>query len=63
MNPLNPNLMTAKERRSELCAILARGIIRLRMRDAQDSAETGVNGLHFSPDRSGGANPLCRSSA
>lgn len=60
MNALNPNLMSAKERRSELCAILARGIVRLRMRDA---ADTGEHGLHFSPDQSGGANPTARRTA
>jgi hypothetical protein len=39
-NPLSSYLMTAAERRAELCAILARGLLRLRSRTAADSADT-----------------------
>lgn len=57
MNPLSPNLMTTRERLNEICAILARGVVRLRIRKAQVSAQQENFGLHFSPDQSGGPNP------
>lgn len=63
MNPLNPNLMTARERLAEVYAILARGIVRLRIRDAQASAKEEKFRLHFTPDQSGGANPPSRRAA
>ncbi len=63
MNPLSPNRMTTKERLGEVCTILARGIIRLRLRDRETAAEPGESGLHFSPDQSGGANPPVRRNA
>jgi len=60
-NPLHPDRMTAAERRAELCAILARGIIRLRLRDSSHVAGNREEfGLHFPPDRSGHANPSNR---
>lgn len=34
-NPLSPFLMTAAERRAELCAILAAGLMRLRVREKE----------------------------
>lgn len=46
-NPLPPDRMTAAERRREVCAILARGVVRLRQRDAQAHAVKGEIGLHF----------------
>ncbi len=56
MNPLHPNLMTTRERLGMVCEILARGIVRLRMRDATETAaDTEETSLHFSPDQSGGA--------
>lgn len=56
MNPLNPNLMSPMERRAALCAILALGLIRLRMRESgQLSAGHGEFPLHNSPDQSGHA--------
>ena len=55
MNPLDPRHMSTKERLSTVCQILARGILRLRARDAQ-SAIAGEFGLHFSPGESGHAN-------
>ena len=53
-NPLSPAKMSPIERRRELCAILALGLIRLRMRDnTQHFDETGESSLHFPPDESG----------
>ena len=54
MNPYPTTLMSPAERRRELCAILARGLIRLAMKTrAQLSDETGESSLHFPPDESG----------
>jgi len=63
-NPLHPDRMPAAERRAELCAILARGIVRLRLRDATHvTGDREKFGLHFRPDRSGHANPPNRRTA
>ena len=52
-NPLSPTLMSQKERRAELCAILARGVLRLKMRDAGQIVEDlGESSLHFPPEQS-----------
>ena len=56
MNPLDPRHMSTKERLSTVCQILATGILRLRVRDAQMSVATGQFGLHFPPPESGHAN-------
>jgi hypothetical protein len=57
-NPLPPELMTPAERRAELCAILALGLVRLRARrSSQLSKLAGECPLHFPPDRSGHAKP------
>lgn len=56
MNPLDPRMMTTKERLARVCEILARGIVRLHLREAQVSADVREIPLHFSPDRSGHAN-------
>jgi len=56
-NPLHPDRMTPAERRDELCAILARGLLRLRARDAEVSASHGELRLHNSVDRRLHANP------
>ena len=56
MNPLDPRMMTTKERLARVCEILALGIVRLHLRNAQVSADTGEIPLHFSPDQSGHAN-------
>ena len=57
MSGPNPNpsaRMSPIERRRELCAILALGLIRLHMRDnTQHSDDTGESLLHFPPDESG----------
>ena len=52
-NPLSPFLMSPAERRIELCALLALGLIRLRMRDRGEvSDRTGESFLHSPPDQS-----------
>ena len=54
MNPYSPSLMSPAERRRDLCAILARGLIRLGPRDtAQLSLRTGESSLHSSREQSG----------
>ena len=58
MNPLHPRHLTPKERRRELCAILARGVVRLKLRQSSEvSGETGESSLHLPPGRSGHATP------
>lgn len=39
-NPLAPSRMTPAERRGELCAILALGLIRLYTRDQEDQTKS-----------------------
>jgi hypothetical protein len=57
-NPLAPSAMTPTERRAELCAILALGLIRLRARQSSQLSElAGESSLHYAPDRSGHAKP------
>jgi hypothetical protein len=51
-NPLNPDLMTAEERLTELAQILAAGLIRLRRRQSISAAGSGDFRLDFSPERS-----------
>ncbi len=64
MNPYPSHLMLPLERRAELCAILARGVIRLRQRQSSEGAAPfGESSLHFSPDQSGHAPPTQRRSA
>lgn len=61
MNPLHPRHMKPLERRAELCAILARGLIRLQMRDrSQPSDDTRESSLHYPPDQSAHATPTHR---
>jgi hypothetical protein len=63
-NALSSGQMTPADRRSELCAILARGLIRLRMRDnAKLSGDTGEFPLHNSANQSGIAETLKRRTA
>jgi hypothetical protein len=55
-NALNPHLLSPAERRAEICRLLALGLIRLRMRERdQTSDEHGDFPLHNSADRSGHA--------
>ena len=60
-NALDPALMTAAERLDEVAELLARGLIRLRVRQSsQVSADQGESCLDFPPDRSGHAEPSRR---
>ena len=55
-NPLHPRHLTPAERRRELCAILARGVVRLKLRHSSEvSGDAGESSLHLPPDRSGHA--------
>lgn len=57
-NPLSPDLMSAAERRAELCHLLAVGLVRLRQRDiAQISDANGESSLHNSAGQSIHATP------
>jgi hypothetical protein len=56
MNALSPFHMSPAERRTELCRILALGLIRLHMRQSSDLSDSvGESSLHFPPDQSGHA--------
>ena len=50
-NPLQPDLMTATERRAELCALLAFGLVRLRLREAGTDAEWIGRCTYTDPER------------
>lgn len=51
-NPLAPSAMTPAERRAELCALLALGLVRLQRREAgKASDETRDIRLHYPPDQ------------
>lgn len=55
-NPLSPFHMAPAERRTELCRILALGLVRLMQRQSSElSDRTGEGSLHFPPDQSGHA--------
>ena len=57
-NPLPPDQMTAAERRTELCALLAIGLVRLMQRGrGEPSDETGEIRLHYPADRCRHATP------
>ena len=62
-NGLSADRMTAEERLAEVCAILARGLVRLRSRAAEDLARDAVqtrgdgeSSLHFPAHQRGHAN-------
>lgn len=58
MNPYPTHLMTATERRAELCALLALGLVRLMQRErGEPSDETGEIRLHYRADRCRHATP------
>ena len=51
-NPYPAARMTPVTRRAELCAILALGLLRLKLRNSsQLSDHTGESSLHYSPDQ------------
>ncbi len=63
-NPLPPDLMTAAERRTELCGLLALGLVRLRMRNGREvSDKTGESCLHYPADQCRHATPTHRRNA
>lgn len=63
-NPLHPDRMTAHERRTELYGLLAKAVVRLKLRDRDNlSQNTGDSSLHFPCKRSGTATPTQRRSA
>ena len=63
-NHLPPSCMKPLERRAELCAILARGLISLLMRDTlQLYDEIGESSLHYPPDQSAHATSTHRRTA
>ena len=60
-NTSPPDQMSPPERRAELCTLLARGLIRMRMRQNNElSGNTGEFRLHNSADQSGTAETLKR---
>jgi hypothetical protein len=63
-NPTRPELLTSKERRAELCRLLALGLIRLRARQSREvSVAVRESSLHNSAARSAHANPKRRRTA
>ena len=65
-NPLPPDLISATERRTELCGLLALGLVRLRVRmreDGEVSDKTGESCLHLSSDQCRHATPTHRRTA
>ena len=60
-NPLSPDQMTPAERRTALCAILALGLLRLRMKQSTALPQhIGERSLHYPPGQSGHATPTYR---
>lgn len=60
-NPLPPELMTPAERRTELCGLLALGLLRLQMRVSDEvSDDIGEICLHSPPDQCRHATPTHR---
>lgn len=60
-NALPPDQMTAAERRTELCGLLALGLVRLRQRNhGKTTPDTREFPLHNSADQSGSAGPTDR---
>ena len=57
-NPLPPDQMTAAERRTELCALLAIGLVRLMQRGRGEPSDgNGEIRLHYPADRCRHATP------
>jgi hypothetical protein len=58
-NPIDPEQMTARERRTELCRLLAFGLFRLHAREASKTSENIVeSSLHNSANQSVHATPI-----
>jgi hypothetical protein len=63
-NPLPPAQMTPAERRTDLCGLLALGLVRLRLRERGEvSDDTGESCLHYPPDQCRHATPTHRRNA
>ena len=63
-NPIHPGLMSAEERIAEIGELLARGLVRLRARNASPlSADRGDSFVDFPPHQSGHAETPTRSTA
>lgn len=63
-NPLPPEQMTPVERRTELCGLLALGLVRLRMPHRTEvSDDTGESCLHYPGDEWRHATPTHRRNA
>lgn len=63
-NPLPPDKMTAKERRAEMCRLLALGLTRLHHRGfVQPSVVNGESSLHYPASQSVHATPTHRRTA
>jgi hypothetical protein len=63
-NPINPDRMTDRDRRAELCSLLALGLARLHVRETSKPSENiGESSLHFPPDQSVHATPTHRRTA
>jgi len=64
MNPYPTSRMSPVERRTELCRILALGLIRLRMRQSSELSDAiGECSLHSPPDQRAHATPTQRRTA
>ena len=60
-NPLAPHHLSPRERRAELCGLLALGLVRLHMRMSRQLFDPhGDSSLHFSRDPSGHATAQAR---
>lgn len=63
-NPINPDRMTARDRRTELCSLLALGLTRLHVRETSKPSENiGESSLHFLSDQSVHATPTRKENA
>ncbi|MBL6425917.1 MAG: hypothetical protein HOY44_00165 [Maritimibacter sp.] len=57
-NPINANLLSPAERRTELCDLLALGLVRLQLANGtQLSDANGESSLHSPPDQCRHATP------
>jgi hypothetical protein len=61
LNPLHPDRMSVDERRAELAALLALGLVRLRSRQSSRLSAGAENGsVDFAVDQSGHATAIQR---
>lgn len=57
-NPINPDRMTVEERRTELCSLLALGLVRLHQRESRQNIDIyRESSLHNSARQSVHADP------